>query len=111
MFISFYVCLDCTGRVVTKVVRTCDPTPLLYQIGNKICLNYCVYGLFRVIMILKNHICIRELRVRVRVVQRLLWYWRKCSLGLCGISSGFLLLPKYPFAGILHLLIILEKFS
>ena len=26
-------------RVVTKVVRTCDPTPLLYKIGNKICLN------------------------------------------------------------------------
>ena len=40
MFISFYVCLICRGRVVTKVVRTCDPTPLLYKFGNKICLNY-----------------------------------------------------------------------
>ena len=28
------------GRVVTNVVRTCDPTPLLYIFGNKICLNY-----------------------------------------------------------------------
>ena len=27
------------GRVVTNVVRTCDPTPLLYIFGNKICLN------------------------------------------------------------------------
>ena len=24
------------GKVGTKVVKTCDPTPLLYQIGNKI---------------------------------------------------------------------------
>ena len=31
MFTCFYVCLDCRGRVVTKVVRTCDPTPLLYK--------------------------------------------------------------------------------
>ena len=31
MFTSFYVCLDCRRRVVTKVVRTCDPTPLLYK--------------------------------------------------------------------------------
>ena len=31
MFTSFYVCLDCRGRVVTKVVRTCDPTPFLYR--------------------------------------------------------------------------------
>ena len=31
MFTSFYVCLDCRGRVVTRVVRTCDPTPLLYK--------------------------------------------------------------------------------
>ena len=27
------------GRVVTNVMRTCDPTPLLYIFGNKICLN------------------------------------------------------------------------
>ena len=40
MFISYYVCLKCRGRVVTNVVRTCDPTPLLYIFGNKICLNY-----------------------------------------------------------------------
>ena len=39
-FISYYVCLKCRGRVVTNVVRTCDPTPLLYIFGNKICLNY-----------------------------------------------------------------------
>ena len=31
MFISFYVCLDCRGRVLTNVVRTCDPIPLLYK--------------------------------------------------------------------------------
>ena len=31
---------DYRGRVVTNVVRTCDPTPLLYIFGNKICLNY-----------------------------------------------------------------------
>ena len=35
MFISYYVCLKCRGRVVTNVVRTCDPTPLLYIFGNK----------------------------------------------------------------------------
>ena len=29
----------CTGRVVTNVVRTCDPTPLLYFLGNEIRLN------------------------------------------------------------------------
>ena len=40
MFISYYVCLKCRGRVVTNVVRTCDPTPLLYIFGNKICLNW-----------------------------------------------------------------------
>ena len=40
MFISYCVCLKCRGRVVTNVVRTCDPTPLLYIFGNKICLNY-----------------------------------------------------------------------
>ena len=39
MFISYYVCLKCRGRVVTNVVRTCDPTPLLYIFGNIICLN------------------------------------------------------------------------
>ena len=27
------------GRVLTNVVITCDPTPLLYIFGNKICLN------------------------------------------------------------------------
>ena len=27
-----FLCLYIWGRVVTKVVRTCDPTPLLYQI-------------------------------------------------------------------------------
>ena len=40
LFNSYYVCLKCRGRVVTNVVRTCDPTPLLYIFGNKICLNY-----------------------------------------------------------------------
>ena len=40
MSISYCVCLKCRGRVVTNVVRTCDPTPLLYIFGNKICLNY-----------------------------------------------------------------------
>ena len=30
MFISYYVYIDCRGRVKTNVVRTCDPTPLLY---------------------------------------------------------------------------------
>ena len=30
---------DFRGRVVTNVVRTCDPTPLLYIFGNKICLK------------------------------------------------------------------------
>ena len=40
MFISYCVSLKCRGRVVTNVVRTCDPTPLLYIFGNKICLNY-----------------------------------------------------------------------
>ena len=39
MFISYCVCLKCRGRVVANVVRTCDPTPLLYIFGNKICLN------------------------------------------------------------------------
>ena len=39
MFISYYVCLKCRRRVVTNVVKTCDPTPLLYIFGNKICLN------------------------------------------------------------------------
>ena len=39
MFISYYVSLKCRGRVVTNVVRTCGPTPLLYIFGNKICLN------------------------------------------------------------------------
>ena len=29
----------CRGRVLTYVVITCDPTPLLYIFGNKICLN------------------------------------------------------------------------
>ena len=29
----------CRGRVLTDVVITCDPTPLLYIFGNKICLN------------------------------------------------------------------------
>ena len=29
----------CRGRVLTNVVITCDPTPLLYIFGNKICLN------------------------------------------------------------------------
>ena len=29
----------CRGRVITNVVITCDPTPLLYIFGNKICLN------------------------------------------------------------------------
>ena len=43
MFISYCVCLKCRGRVVTNVVRICDPTPLLYIFGNKICLNYFVY--------------------------------------------------------------------
>ena len=33
MLISFHVCLNCRGRVVTKVARTCNPTPLLYQRG------------------------------------------------------------------------------
>ena len=32
MFFSLHVCLNCRGRVLTKVVRTCDPTPLLYKI-------------------------------------------------------------------------------
>ena len=31
MFTSFYVCLENRGRVVTKVVRTCNPTQLLYK--------------------------------------------------------------------------------
>ena len=39
MFISYCVSLKCRGRVVTNVVRTCDPTPLLYIFGNKIYLN------------------------------------------------------------------------
>ena len=54
MFISYCVCLKCRGWVVTNVVRICDPTPLLYIFGNKICLNYkkaenkslCYSGLF-----------------------------------------------------------------
>ena len=29
LFISYYVCLTCRGMVVTNVVRTRDPTPLL----------------------------------------------------------------------------------
>ena len=32
--------LQCRGRAVTNVVRTCGPTPLLYYKSNKICLNY-----------------------------------------------------------------------
>ena len=40
MFISYYVRLKCRRRVVTNVVRTCDPTPLPYLFCNKICLNY-----------------------------------------------------------------------
>ena len=43
MLNSFNVCSNCRGRIVTKVVSTCDQTPSLIKFGNKICLNKTVY--------------------------------------------------------------------
>ena len=37
----------CRGRVVTDAVITCDPTPLLYIFGNKICLIKLHANLYR----------------------------------------------------------------
>ena len=54
MFISYCVCLKSGGRVVTNVVRTCDPTPLLYIYGNKICLNW--MSMTRSLCIFKKYI-------------------------------------------------------
>ena len=59
-----YVCLKCRGRVVTNVVRTCDPTQLLYIFGNKICLN-CNYFFHLALLRLQENLmqilaCYRE---------------------------------------------------